>query len=311
MAEEAVETEIELEDNVLSEPEEEGADALEADDTEPDEEETVEDGQAEDEGKDQDEGQQEEESDADVLTVSFDGDDDEPEQDNAAPEWARELRKEHRKLKKEKRDLEKKLAEKSEAQEQVALGPKPTLESAGYDEEKFEADLIAWQEQKRKVEAEKVAQEEINRKAEEEFQEKLSNYNEAKGKLSKKAKDFVDAEDEVQAILPPMRQGIMLDAVKDPALMVYVLGKNPQKLQKLASIKNDVQFIAELARLEQSVKVSKVKKAPAPEKRVGSSGGVPIGSQAQLEKLEKEADRTGDRTKVIAFKKRLRDRQSA
>ena len=68
----------------------------------------------------------------------------------------REVRKRLREEQKARRDLERKLKE--QEQPQVAdepLPPKPTLEAAGYDEGKFEADLLAWN--AKKADADKKA----------------------------------------------------------------------------------------------------------------------------------------------------------
>jgi hypothetical protein len=52
--------------------------------------------------------------------------------------------------------------------------------------------------------------------------------------------------------------------------------------------------------------VVKKRKAPAPDRAQSGSGAMPIDSDKQLEKLEAEAEKTGDRTKLIAYKKKLK-----
>ena len=64
-------------------------------------------------------------------------------------------------------------------------------------------------------------------------------------------------------------------------------------------------FAAELGKLEKDLKVSKPTK-PAPADTNLRSNAAPSSSSKKLAGLEAEANRTGDRTKLIAYKKSLR-----
>ena len=68
-----------------------------------------------------------------------------------APEWVRELRKNHRDLQKKNRELEEKLRANVEPVKTVDLGRKPTLEDSDYDADDFEQKLSGWYERKRQV----------------------------------------------------------------------------------------------------------------------------------------------------------------
>src|SRR3546814_4112003 len=46
------------------------------------------------------------------------------------------------------------------------------------------------------------------------------------------------------------QQFIFATASKEPAKLIYALGKNPARLKALLEIKNPVKFIAEVARME-------------------------------------------------------------
>lgn len=282
-------------DMIELEPEEEISEAEEDQQAESELEEV------EQEGEEPTEAAEEEAEPEDVLTVILG--DDEPDKDEA-PDWVKNLRREHRELKKRNKELEAQITTGNASQE---LGPKPTLEGMDYDEAKFETALTAWHEQKRELDAQKASQEEENRKAEEAYAARLEEYKVRKRDISSKAKDFDTAEDQLKDIFNPTQQGVLLDAVSDPALMVYALGKNPEKAAKLASERNMVKFVAELARMETKMKVSGVKK-PAPEKRIGSTGGVPKNPESRLEKLRAEAEKTGDYSKVTAFKRQMREK---
>ena len=77
----------------------------------------------------------------DEIVVSIDGEEPPPQEEQAAPEWVRELRREHRELKKRNRELESRVNQSIETNPVVNLGPKPNLEALDYDTEKYEQSL--------------------------------------------------------------------------------------------------------------------------------------------------------------------------
>lgn len=231
------------------------------------------------------------------------------EEETKAPEWVRELRKNYRNVEKENNELRKKLeAVTGATQKPVELGKKPTLEDCDYDAERFERDLEAWH--NRKLEAE---QQERKKKDEAEaancaWQATLEGYGKAKGEL--KVKDFDDAEDIVKDTLSVTQQGIILQGCKNPALVVYALGKNQKKAKELASITDPVKYAFAVANLENQLKVTNRKAAPPPEKTVRSTGGAAVSGtvDSTLERLRAEADKTGDYSKVHAYKQQQRNK---
>jgi len=58
--------------------------------------------------------------------------------------------------------------------------------------------------------------------------------------------------------------------------------------------------------LETKLKVTSRKTAPAPEKTIKGSGALSGSSDSQLERLREEAARTGDMSKVVAYKQKLK-----
>jgi hypothetical protein len=247
---------------------------------------------------------------ADEVTVSIGDEAPPPDETERAPEWVRELRKQHRELQKKVRDYE--------AREQIApaapkpvVGPKPKLEDHDYDTDKYETALESWyrsKEQADKAERESQRQAEEAQKA---WQAKLDGYGKAKADL--KVRDFDDAEHTVYQALNVTQQGILLDALDNPALMVVALGKNPKELARLAAIQKPTQFLRELSRIEDTkLKVTPRTKPPAPERSL-PAGTAPVsgGSDTTLERLREEAARTGDMTKVVAYKRQLAAKASA
>lgn len=227
------------------------------------------------------------------------------EEEKQAPEWVRNLRKSYRELQREKRELEEKLKAVSPATEQspVVLGRKPTLEGCDYDSDKFESELADWFERKRQADEAEAKQRARQQAEQESWQKKLETYTQSKTGL--KVSDFQDAEETVLETLSVTQQGIILQGAQNPAVLVYALGKNPNKAKELAGITDPVQFAFAVAKLETQLSVTK-KQAPPPEKRINGNGSLGT-SSAQLDRLREEAARTGDFTKVLAFKKQLKN----
>jgi hypothetical protein len=228
------------------------------------------------------------------------------EEEKQAPEWVRNLRKNYRELQREKRELEERLKSVSPAPENnpVAPGKKPTLEDCDYDSDKFENELAGWFERKRQSEEAEAKQRAKQQEEAESWQKKLAGYNESKTGL--KVSDFEDAEETVLETLNVTQQGIILQGAQNPAIVVYALGKNPKKAKELGEITDPVKFAFAVAKLETQLTVTSRKQAPPPEKKINGNGSLDS-SNAQLERLREEAARTGDMTKVIAFKRQLKN----
>ena len=185
----------------------------------------------------------------------------------------------------------------------VVLGRKPTLEACDYDSDKFENELSGWFERKRQSEEAEAKQRTRQQSEQDAWQKKLEGYNQSKTGL--KVSDFTEAEETVLENLSVTQQGIILQGAQNPAVMVYALGKNPKKAKELAEITDPVAFAFAVAKLETQLSVTR-KQLPPPEKRIVSNGN-PGTSSVQLDRLRDEAARTGDFTKVIAFKKQLKN----
>lgn len=221
-----------------------------------------------------------------------------------APEWVRELRKNHRELQRKNRELEERLKANAGTETKPAqLGAKPKLEDHDYDAEKYEAALASWYEQKRQVDEQAAKAEAEAKSANEAWQAKLSSYGKAKAEL--KVKDFDDAEAVVQDALSTTQQGIILQGAEQPALLIYALGKNPKKAKELASITDPVKYAFAVAKLETQLKVTQ-RKAPPPERTVQGTGRVSGAVDSTLERLREEAAKTGDYTKVAQYRNQKR-----
>ena len=250
----------------------------------------------------EDEGTATEEDEAEpALVVSF-GDDEEDEAE--ATPVIRSMRQKLKDQKARIKELEQATVE-NKAVEAVQLGEKPTLESVDYDSDKFETALLEWNATKRDLDAKKTAKAEQQEAAQSRYMDRLDTYQKAKVSLG--AKDFDDAEEVVRESLSTAQQSIIVANAKRPEILIYALGKNPDMLKGLASEQDLASFAFKLGQMESGMKVTGMSKKPTPEKRLKGGGTPPMGSGSKkLEQLRTEAEKTGDYSKVTAYKKQMR-----
>lgn len=230
---------------------------------------------------------------------------DEEKQLQAAPQWVKDVRKESREKDRKIRELEQQLSTEAPAQPATVEVAKPTLESCEFDEDAYSEKLIAWNESKRQADEQKRKEADAAKAKDEQFKSKLTAYQTAK--TTSKVSDFEEAEAVVGNLLSPVQQGVLINCAKAPVHVVAALGKNLVEAKKLAAITDPALFAYALAELEAKMKVSQRKAPPPPEDVVRGSAPVRAGSaDAQLAKLEAEAERTGDRSKIIAHNRAQR-----
>ena len=224
-----------------------------------------------------------------------------PEEHTQAPEWVRELRKTNRELQRQNRELQGKLQAAPPETKPVVIGNKPKLEDHDYDADKYEEALTSWFDRKRQADESNARQEAEVVNQQKAWQSRLDGYGKAKAEL--RVKDFEDAEEAFQQVSSITQQGIVLQGADNPALVIYALGKNPKKNKELCDIKDPVKFAFAVAKLEKELKVTNRKQAPAPERVVTGTGRSSGAVDSTLERLREEAARTGNMTKVIAYKR--------
>lgn len=214
-------------------------------------------------------------------------------------------------LRQEIRDRDRELAEHRKAsQPKIEVGEKPTLESCDYDEDKFEEQLDDWKERKRAFDNQ---EQEAGKQAEvrnQEFQRRATNYRAKLEALPLPAEQKQAAEKFVIDALPELLQSAIVSYADDPAKVVIALAKHPQKLEQLRQEQDPILFIKGIWNLERNLKVVTKKKPPAADADNIVRGSAPLSHTAdkELEKLEKEAERTRDRTKVQQY---LREKRKA
>ena len=227
-----------------------------------------------------------------------------PEEHTPAPEWVKELRKTNRELQRQNRELQARVQAAPPETKPVVIGNKPKLEDHDYDADKYEEALTNWFDRKRQADEVNAKQEAEVMNQQKAWQAKLDGYGKAKAEL--RVKDFEDAEEVAQQVFSITQQGVLLQGADNPALVVYALGKNPAKAKELAEIKDPVKFAFAVAKLEKDLKVTNRRQAPAPERIISGTGRSSGAVDSTLERLREDAARTGNMTKVIAYKAQKR-----
>lgn len=241
---------------------------------------------------------------------------DEEGDEGAAPTWVKELRQINREQARRLRELEA-AAAKSASQEPgkpaaIEVGKKPKVEDFDYDTDKFEAELDAWYDRKRRADEAEATQRKEQEAQQSAWNETLTKHRERIAKLP--FKDVAAVVAAVDAELTTIQQGIIVQGAEDSGLLKYALGKNPKRLAEMAALKDPVKFAFAVAKLENQLKVtSRSKTAPTPEKPLGGGGRVARteSGDKQLERLRAEAEKTGDMTEVVRYRAKMRQRAAA
>jgi hypothetical protein len=250
------------------------------------------------------------EDDGEIVVSIGDEKPTEEEDPARAPAWVRDLRKANREKDRRIRELEAKVSQAAPATAAaVVVGEKPSLAGCDYDEDKYTSELEAWHGRKAAAAEKERKAQRADEDARAAWQARLAEYG-TKAKALR-VPDFEDAEGIVQDSLNVIQQGVILNGAENPALLVYALGKHPGKARELAAIQDPVKFAFAVAKLEAQLKTTPRKAAPAPEKAVRASAGGAAAVENTLARLQAEADKTGDRSKVVAYMRQQRAKQAA
>lgn len=241
-----------------------------------------------------------------VITI---GDEEQPQGTEPEADWLKELRHQNRTRAQQIRDLtaENARLKAASAPAPVVVGPKPTMESCGFDESKLDTELAAWHERKAAADAEANRREAAAKADREAWQARLAAHNTAARSL--KVPDYESAAETARDIFDVTQQGIILRGVQDANLaakIIYALGTNPKKAKELAGLTDPVQFAVAIGEIKTMLKITPRKAPPPPERIVRGDASIANPGDQKLEALRAEADRTGDRTKVVRY---LREQQ--
>lgn len=242
----------------------------------------------------------------DVVIVGDEEEQEEEERTEPAPEWVRQLRKDQRAAKQRIKQLEAEIQaakQPTQVDKPLVLGTKPKLEDFDYDDAAYSTELDGWYARKQAIEFEQIRLEAGKKKELEAYQQKLAVYEEQKAKL--KVRDYEEAEAVILEHFNQAQQSIILNGADNPALLVYAIGKSEKKAKELANITDLAKFTFQVAKMENQVKVTQ-KRIPEPEKVVRGATAATKNSDLTLERLRAEAEKTGDITKVMAYKQQMR-----
>lgn len=116
----------------------------------------------------------------------------------------------------------------------------------------------------------------------------------------------------VRERLSDQQLAVLLNGADNPARLIYALGRSETRLDMLAGEGNLAKFAAKVGKMEDLIKVTK-RTAPPPESVVrGATASTAVSNvDKHLAALEKEADRSGDRSKVIAYNRERRQKAAA
>jgi hypothetical protein len=255
---------------------------------------------------DEAQGEDQGEESGEILTVQIGDEEPEDAETEGAPEWVKDLRKSSREKDKRIRELEAQVSKPAAAEE---LGAKPTLQECDYDEAEYDRLTDEWKAKKARIEAQAEQQQQQQVKAEERWNTRVASYTEGRAKIG--VQDYDDAEAAVKEELAKgtnptglndLRFNILVNVAPDPNIMVYALAKNPKRLEELRSIEDLSEYAFKLGQLSTEIKVGR-KTPPPPEGRIRGTGGTNAAVDNTLEKLREEARKTGDMTKVLAYKR--------
>ena len=197
---------------------------------------------------------------------------------------------------------EKKAWEAQKQPEQIEVGEKPTLESCEYDEERYEAELDAFKDRKVKAERLEAERNEEREKQAAVWEKTQADYEADKASLN--LPDFDTAETEVAAVLPESHRALLLKSGKGAAL-VAALHRSPKTLEDLSKL-DPADAAMMIGELRSKVQM-KTRARPNPDRPV-KGNAASTNADKELARLEKEAERTGDRTKLQEWKRQQRDR---
>lgn len=226
---------------------------------------------------------------------------DDGEEEAGDTDLVKHLRAELRKAQSDKKALEQ-----TSKPQPIVVGEKPTLwdDDIAGDEDKYDAAILAWDGRKRQAEAQANTVSDDQRKQNEIWQARTADF--AQKRTAYPPALMNDCETALASTLSEPQRIAIIRYAKNPAALTVALGRSPAKLDALAKVEDIGEFIAATALLERDVKMPTRKPSAQPDEPVRGSASMTASTDAELARLEKEADRTGDRSKIAAYRREKR-----
>lgn len=194
-------------------------------------------------------------------------------------------------------------------------GPFPEYDDPAYeyDVDRLKAAQILWHKKDAAYRASKEHADREQREQQRKVQDLEISYRTSAMKLAPvNAAVFEEADRTVRTALGDDAPIAMAAFFKEPAKLVVALHKYPSRRQAIMDEPDNTKKLLLLKELEMAIKsgASRVK-PPAPESETIQRGSAPLSvgnPDKKLKQLEAEADRTGDRTKIQAYKRSLKEK---
>lgn len=223
------------------------------------------------------------------------------EEDDSAPDLPKRLREEIKKRDRELAQAKKRLAELDKPAAAIDVGERPTREQFDWDDEAYDKAIDEWNERRLQAQQQAEQPNDLQEEAKQDVQKLTTGLT---------TLSYADAQEVTQSAteaLTAEQQFVIASAAKEPAKLLYALGKNPDRLKALLDIRNPVKFIAEVARME--TQMTTRTKTPVPPESVRQGDARPARSgDKELARLQKQAEASGDYNAVLAYKRKLREK---
>lgn len=211
-------------------------------------------------------------------------------------------------LRQQIRDRDRRLAETAKTappEPEIVVGERPKPADFDYDDDRYEEALDAWDSRREAKAKQDLKRQQAEQSQQEQWARVTQDY--ATKKAALRYPDVQQAEQVVLDTLSPTAQAVIAKHASNSALFIYALGKSPAKLAEMSRVDVEGDPIAigmAIAKMEAMLQKPRSNaRPPAPDTPVRGRPISASGADKQLAKLEAEADKTGDRSKVIAFKR--------
>lgn len=218
--------------------------------------------------------------------------------------WINRTKRANKRLSREVEDFKRKFASIAEMAVPEEPKEKPTLEGCDLDEDRFAEAIVEYNTQ---VSRAKEAKEKVAKQAEQflaAYQERQKAYRRQRAEVVKSTKAFVDHEKAVTNDFNVTKQDVIIAYSENPVALINALGKDEKRRKELAGITDLSEFIFKMGKLDQTLKTNLLRRdKPNPDTRLAPESPT---ADTKLERLRKEAERTGNYTAVIQYKRQLK-----
>lgn len=212
-------------------------------------------------------------------------------------------------LRAQNRDQAARIAKLERPAQAIEVGKKPDLwEDCEGDPDKFEAELLAWNQRKQASEQHGNAQQEQATTRNRQFELAQINYKAKAQTLG--VKDFDKAEQSVLESLGKEYLGFILQYAEKPVELVAALGKHPALLAKIADEPDPMRRLVMLTKMEAKVTIKR-KGPPPPEAETIQRGSAPLAAVSADKKADALLKKAGETGNIDEYRAYMRSKKKA